>query len=465
MTALDHTGVDRLPPSNLEAEMALLGSILIDRDLMPRIAPIVRPGDFYAQLHEAIFIAIVALYEAAAPIDKVALAEELRSRGMLDKIGGLAYLTSLMDTVPTAASAEYYAKIVREKASLRGLIHLGGEITGFGYDGESDADGAVTTTFARVQQFVDRTSSSTRRPMTLAEASYELDDSLGREGGSFYPTPFPRLTRNIGGWKRRGVYIIASSPKMGKTYLANTVALHLSITIGPVAVWPLEIGRDETQLRLEQAFSGVNSLRRVDPNAAPLTQGEWARIGDARAELAKYPITLFDAHPRWSTAEIVVAARRLAADAPLAGAIIDHVGFLRDVRAHERNTTKHERLDDALNTFLDLARELDMPVFLVWHVNRDAKDGEPTIFQLRDGGNVEGIAQTILFVHREHWDKADGSQRDGKLIIGATRMGKHGEIPVYFDDHRGLWCDSDRYAFFEERPPEPEQGDFPFPDA
>ena len=135
--------VDRIPPSNLEAEMALLGSVLVDKEMMAAVSEIVRPNDFYASLHETIYLALYALYESGKPLDKVALAEELRSRGMLDKVGGLAYLSSLMETVPTAASAEYYAKIVREKASLRGLIHAGTRITQLGYESEDDVPAAL----------------------------------------------------------------------------------------------------------------------------------------------------------------------------------------------------------------------------------------------------------------------------------------------------------------------------------
>jgi len=135
--------IDRIPPSNLEAEMALLGSILVDKEMMSTVAEIVQPSDFYASLHESIYLALFALYERGEPLDKVALAEELRNRGMLDKIGGLAYLNSLMDTVPTAASAEYYARIVREKSTLRGLIHAGTQVTQLGYESEDDVPAAI----------------------------------------------------------------------------------------------------------------------------------------------------------------------------------------------------------------------------------------------------------------------------------------------------------------------------------
>jgi hypothetical protein len=144
------SAIDRIPPNNLEAEQALLGSILVDRDMMDVVAEIVEPGDFYASLHESIYLALYALYERREPLDKVALAEELRSRGMLDKVGGLAYLGSLMDTVPTAASAEHYARIVRDKARLRELIDAGTEINRLGYESEHDAAGAIAHAANRI---------------------------------------------------------------------------------------------------------------------------------------------------------------------------------------------------------------------------------------------------------------------------------------------------------------------------
>jgi len=135
--------VDRIPPSNLEAEMALLGSILVDKEMMSAVSEIVQPSDFYASLHESIFLALFALYERGEPLDKVSLAEELKNRGMLDKIGGMAYLNSLMDTVPTAASVAHYAGIVRGKAQARGLIRVGAEVTRLGYESEGDVPAAI----------------------------------------------------------------------------------------------------------------------------------------------------------------------------------------------------------------------------------------------------------------------------------------------------------------------------------
>src|SRR5579863_10401843 len=135
--------IDRIPPHNLEAEMALIGSALVDRDIMDKIGAIVRPSDFYAHVHETIYGALLDLYERGEPLDKITLAESLRTRDVLERVGGLSYLSSLMDTVQTAASATYYAKIVREKSVLRSLIHAGTEITQLGYEGEEDVPAAL----------------------------------------------------------------------------------------------------------------------------------------------------------------------------------------------------------------------------------------------------------------------------------------------------------------------------------
>lgn len=450
----DVSMVDRIPPSNLEAEMALLGSILVDRDLFPRVAAIISFENFYASLHATVWQCIDALYAAGEPIDKVSLAEELRRRNMLDKVGGLAYITSLMETVPTAASAEYYAKVVVEKSRLRELIHIGSDTTRLGYEGEDDAEAAITTAFGRMQKFVDATAPTSRRPMTPLEASIALEERFASGRGVAHPTPFPLLTKRIAGWIGGTLIVLGGSPKMAKSFLANTISFHLAMNVGPVAMFPLEIGRDETQMRSEQTFSGVNAMKRQ--RGETLTDYELMRLAEARKTLAPLPIHLFDGYPQFTTDDVIVAIRRLHAERPLAGAIIDHVGFLRDIRTGSGKESKHERVEQSLAKLLETARALNIPIFVVWHVNRQAKDGEPTIFDLRDGGNVEGYAHHILFVHRPHWDQNDGTQREGKIIIAATRSGYAGHVPVYFDDKRGVWCDADQRAFFDPQPPQNE---------
>ncbi len=433
--------------------MAVLGSLLVDPSLLPRVVATLRPPDFYASLHESIFTAIFAVYERAEPLDKITLAQELRDHGMYEKVGGMAYLNSLMDAVPSAGSVHAYAKIVTECSSLRGLIHASSRLAQLGFESAAEeAEDALTQGLATVQELVDRSLPTSRRPLGLVAASLELEAHFATGRGTAYPTPYRKLDDAIGGWIPGTLNVIGGSPKMGKSYFAQTVASHLAATTRKrVPFYALELGRKEQQLRLEQMYSCVSSLKRI--KGIRLTEDEVERIDAARLIFASQDIQLFDGFPQFGTQEIIVSCRRLASDCDLAGVFIDHIGFLRDVRSHGRDT-KHDRIENALSLLLEMSRALAVPVFIVWHVNRQAKDGEPTIFDLRDGGNVEGYAHNIFFVHREHWDMADGSQRDGKIIIAAARSGKAGTLKAYFDDERGVWCASDRRAFFDAPAPD-----------
>src|SRR5579864_1957337 len=179
MTVTNLPTIDRIPPQNLEAEMALLGSILVDREIMGAVGEIVRPEDFYAHVHETIYAALTHLYDRGEPLDKITIAEELKRRDQLDNVGGISYLSSLMDTVQTAASAAYYAKIVREKAVLRGLIHAGTQITQYGYEDEEDVDNALDTCEQLVFSIGERQMSGEfSKVNTLMKDAFEQIDRL-----------------------------------------------------------------------------------------------------------------------------------------------------------------------------------------------------------------------------------------------------------------------------------------------
>ena len=255
--------VDRIPPSNLEAEMAVLGSVLVDKEMMAAVSEIVRPNDFYASLHETIYLALYALYESGKPLDKVALAEELRSRGMLDKIGGLAYLSSLMDTVPTAASAEYYAKIVREKASLRGLIHAGTRITQLGYESEDDVPAALDESEQIVYEVGNRDSRGSFSAVSslLLDTFHELEKRHSQRGDRTGVTSgFSDIDDYTAGFQKGNLIILAARPAMGKTSLALNMALFgAREEAAPVAVFSLEMTKQELVERLISSDAGIDA--------------------------------------------------------------------------------------------------------------------------------------------------------------------------------------------------------------
>ena len=321
--------VDRIPPSNLEAEMALLGSILVDKEMMATVSEIVAPSDFYASLHETIYLALYALYERGEPLDKVALAEELRNRGMLDKIGGMAYLNSLMDTVPTAASADYYARIVREKSSLRQLIHAGTRITQLGYDSEDDVPAAIDRAEQVVYDVGNRSEHNAFAtvPSMLLPVFQALERRHEQKGDRTGVTSgFRDIDDYTAGWQPGNLIIVAARPAMGKTSLALNMAVAAAKDEKkPVAVFSLEMTKQELVERLlsSEARLDASKLRR-----GAIADRDWEKIGHAMGVLHELPIYLDDAGAITIT-EIRSRLRRLKSAVGLSCVFIDYLQLVR----------------------------------------------------------------------------------------------------------------------------------------
>ena len=325
--------IDRIPPSNLEAEMALLGSILVDKEMMSTVAEIVQPSDFYASLHESIYLALFALYERGEPLDKVALAEELRNRGMLDKIGGLAYLNSLMDTVPTAASAEYYARIVREKSTLRGLIHAGTQVTQLGYESEDDVPAAIDRAEQVVYDVGNRSEHNAFAtvPSLLLGVFQSLERRHEQKGDRTGVTSgFRDIDDYTAGWQPGNLIIIAARPAMGKT----SIALNMAVAAAkdeqkPIALFSLEMTKQELVERFlsSEARLDASKLRR-----GAIADRDWEKIGHAMGVLHELPIYLDDAGAVTVT-EIRSRLRRLKSAHPA------RVARLADHHLHHRKVT------------------------------------------------------------------------------------------------------------------------------
>ncbi len=379
--------IDRIPPNNLEAEMALLGSILVDKEMMSAVSEIVRPDDFYASLHESIYRALYALYESGKPLDKVALAEELRSRGMLDKIGGLAYLTSLMDTVPTAASAEYYAKIVREKASLRQLIHAGTRITQLGYESEDDVPAALDESEQIVYDVGNRDQRGSFSSVSslLLDTFYKLETRHAQSGERTGVTSgFGDIDAYTAGFQRGNLIILAARPAMGKTSLALNMALFAAREEREaVAIFSLEMTKQELIERLisSEATIDASKLRR-----GAIEQKEWQRIGDAIGKLNDLPIYLDDSGAV-TVSEIRSRLRRLKSTHGLAIAYIDYLQLVRPSSMNSRNVNRNEELSEICRTLKATAKDLEIPIVALAQLNRAVEtrqDKRPMLSDLRD---------------------------------------------------------------------------------
>jgi replicative DNA helicase len=378
--------VDRIPPNNLEAEMALLGSVLVDKEMMATVSEIVRAEDFYASLHETIFLALTALNERGEPLDKISLAEELRSRGMLDKVGGIAYLSSLMDTVATAASAEYYAKIVREKSSLRGLIHAGTQITKLGYEAEDDVPAALDSSEQIVYEVTNRGTKKSFAPVgdLLLGVFQDLERRFEHKGDRTGVTSGYRdIDEYTAGWQPGNLVIVAARPAMGKT----SIALNMAVAAAkderlPIAVFSLEMTKQEL---VERFISSEGKLDASKLRRGSIKETEWEDIGKAMGVLHDLPIYLDDSGSVTVT-EIRSRCRRLKSSVGLAAVFIDYLQLVRP-GTMGRNVNRNEELSDICRVLKATAKDLMVPIIALAQLNRGVEarqDKRPMLADLRD---------------------------------------------------------------------------------
>jgi replicative DNA helicase len=436
-------GIDRIPPNDLEAESAVLGSILVDRAMFEAVAEVLTAGDFYAMMNGAIFEAITELVARGAPTDKVAVAQALRQAGMLDKIGGAGYLGSLMDTVQTTASAAYYAGIVREKAILRGIIAAGTKIQAAGYDGEGDVRGAVAT----AEQAL---SSVTRRgavPTHLEDPREALRRIVSRirsdEREQVILSPWKGINEKVGGFAAGELIVIPASPAVGKTGLGITLADYIAEVYGPVLFAAIEMGSEAIhRRRLAQRASVSARAQRL----GEMTSEQRQRLYVAEQRLESQPLYVTGKEQR-SVSALYRNARQIVRDrGRLSAVIIDHVLFLDEAKPVGRGT-RNEALDGMYQRLIEFADTFACPVFALIHLNRTGIGERPTfdsLQKIRDGGNIEGHAHTAIFPYREDPIEKPNA---GELVIVKSRDGDTGFVKMMFYGARALWCDCDERGF------------------
>ncbi len=378
--------IDRIPPSNLEAEMAVIGSILVDREMMAAVGEILSPPDFYAHVHETIFLALIGLYERGEPLDKITVAEELRGRAMLENVGGLAYLTSLMDTVPTAASAEYYANIVREKSALRGLIHAGTKITQIGFEGEEDVEGAIDRSEQIVYEVGRRQMRGDFAPIRkLLKGTFEQIDRLYHSRGdrTGLTSGFRDIDEYTSGFQPGNFVILAARPAMGKTSMALTMAAAAAKEEQkPIAIFSLEMTNEELVTRLLCGEARINSLNLRRGN---IKDSEWEKISNGMSALSEMPIYIDDSGTV-TVSEIRSRCRRLQSGDGLAAVFIDYLQLVRP-SSSTRSQNRNDELSEICRILKATAKDLKIPIVALAQLNRGVEsrnDKRPMLSDLRD---------------------------------------------------------------------------------
>ena len=435
MTIANLQVLDRIPPQNLEAEMALIGSIMVDREIMGIVGEIVRPEDFYAHVHESIYGALTHLYDRGEPLDKITLAEELRRRGDLEKVGGLSYLSSLMDTVQTAASAAYYGKIVREKAVLRGLIHAGTRITQLGYENEEDVEGALDQSEQMVYEIGMRQTHGEFTPVSrLLKPAFEHIDKLFHSRGdrTGLTAGFRDIDEMTTGFQPGNFIILAARPGMGKTSFALNMAVAAAREeTDPVAFFSLEMSNDELVQRLicAEAHISMHDMRRGN-----IKPHHWEKISDAMGVLNELPIYLDDAGGL-SVSEIRSRCRRLKSSAGLSAVFVDYLQLLRP-GVLSKGANRNEELSDICRTLKVTAKDLGVPIIALAQLNRGVEartDKRPMLSDLRDSGSLEQESDMVAFLYREGYYHNDVAEPDlTEFIVAKHRNGPTGMVKLRF---------------------------------
>ncbi len=422
----------KLPPQNIEAEQSLLGSLLIDKDAIVQIAEQVHPAYFYrTEQHGKIYEAIIQLFEKREPIDLVTVTEQLRHNNALDVAGGPAYLTTLVNMVPTAAHVETYAQMVKEHYIRRQLIAESTKLVETAYDEgetlEDLIDHAEQSIFSLSQQSVKRDFVALRDVLTV---SFDRLDELQKTSGKLrgVPTGFRDLDNKLAGLQDSNLIIFAARPGAGKTSFVLNVALNAALKGNvPVGFFSLEMSQEELVDRLLVAQADIDAWKL---KTGRLDEKDFDRLSHAMGELAEAPLYIDDT-PGLSLAEIRTKARRLQIEHGLKLIIIDYLQLI-----HGRNQENRvQEVSEISQGLKNLARELKIPVFALSQLSRAVEargTRKPQLSDLRDSGAIEQDADVVMFIYREDAENFE----DVTLDIQKHRNGPMGEVKLIFRGDR-----------------------------
>jgi replicative DNA helicase len=438
--------VERLPPQNVEAEQSVLGSLLIDRDAIIKIAPFLYPEDFYREAHGQIYAAILNLHERREPADFVTLCDEMERLGQLEAVGGPAYLTSLINRVPTSLHVEYYAHIVERTAVLRRLIEAAGKIAGLAYDEAEDVDVVVDRAeqilFDVSQRRISRGLTPIKRILT---EYYDRIEYLHQHQGEMVglPSGFIDLDRLLGGFQPSDLIIVAGRPGMGKSSFGLSVAQQAALKHNiVVAFFSLEMSGEQLVQRLIAGETGISSQRL---RVGDIRDIEWDRFVRASGKLGDTLIFVDDT-PSPSPIEIRTKCRRLAAEFGLDLIIIDYMQLMRSGVRSENRVQEVSYISRMLKA---LAREMDVPVMAMSQLSRaveSRQDKRPILSDLRESGTIEQDADVVVFIYREEMYEENTERRHiADIIVAKHRNGPTGQIALLFEAEQTRFRDLDTY--------------------
>jgi replicative DNA helicase len=430
----------KIPPQNIDAEASLLGAVLIDSDAIVKIADTLNPADFYDERHQRIFEAVHQLYEKHSPIDVLTLSDQLKGAGLLDMVGGSAYLTELTNFVPTAAHVEQYAEIVSQKSLRRRLIKASQDIVGLGYD-ESQTmqellELAEANLFNVSQTHIKQDVSSLES--ILAE-SFERLDELHKDKGKIrgVPTSFKDIDDKLAGLQPSDLLILAARPSMGKTALALNLAHNVALQAEqPVLIFSLEMSKEQLVDRMLAMESGVDAWALRTGN---LTDADFEKIGQAMGSLSEAQIYIDDS-PGITVSDLRTKARREAHQHPLGLIIVDYLQLMSGGHKFGGEGNRVQEISEISRGLKGIARELNVPLIALSQLSRSVESRSPQIPQLsdlRESGSIEQDADVVIFIYREDYYNPETDRRNiTDIMIKKHRNGPTGNVELYFEKEK-----------------------------
>ncbi len=440
----------RVPPQNIEVEKALLGSIMLRTEVMHDVIDLVNSETFYSEKHRLIFSVMLELFSKNDPIDLLSLSSRLKEKKMLEQIGGNTYLSELVDLVPSAANAKYYAETIARKSIMRRLINASEVISELGFNEEDATDEVLdraekaiyeVTNTASIHKFVALSD-------TLGEAWERLDGlHQSKQDIRGVPTGFRSIDNRLAGFQPSDLIILAARPSMGKTSLALDIARHTATKHNTsVGIFSLEMSAQQLVDRMLAAESLVDAWKLRTGKLS--TDTEFEKLRESLGRLSNAPIFIDD-QPGSTILKMRSVARRLKREKGLGLIIVDYLQLMLPTQSRASDSLV-QQVTEISRSLKHLARELDVPVLALSQLSRavEQRRGKPRLSDLRDSGSIEQDADVVMFIHRE--DKMnENSDRPNiaEILIEKHRNGPTGKVELYFDDKKATFLDIEQSEF------------------
>lgn len=423
--------IQRIPPNSLEAEQSVLGAMLLDKEAISTSTEMISGEDFYREAHKEIFEAIVDIYDKGEPVDLITLTEKLKMRNTLEAVGGITYITNLMDAVPTTHNVKYYAKIIEDKSLLRRLIKTSNEIVSKSYEGGDEVGDIIDSAEKGIFGIsLNRSTQGYVHVKDILNTNFDKIEELYLNQGKLtgVPTGFTDLDGKLSGLQKSDLILVAARPSMGKSSFMMNIVQHAAVREkATTAIFSLEMSKEQLTQRLlcAEALIDAHRLRIGDIN-----EDEWVKLARAMGPLSEAPIYIDDT-PSISITEMRAKCRRLKLEHGLGLIVIDYLQLMQGKSSSE---SRQQEISEISRSLKALAREINVPVVALSQLSRAPEmraDHRPILSDLRESGAIEQDADVVMFLYRDEYYHPDSEKKNiGEVIIAKQRNGPTGTVEL-----------------------------------